>query len=139
MIAAVCRLAITIRRSILLTSKILSELSSVAFCLLGTFVVARDWLQSFTFIGARNDQVRSSSSGVVSICSAIPAGAEEVGIGVGPRGVTVGEGHGDRDRDREHFRDRDRRDRDDTVIIRKDRDHDRDRDRDRRPAVIDRD
>ena len=37
---------------------------------------------------------------VAGICSAIPAGAEEVGIGVGPNGVTVGEGHGDRDRDR---------------------------------------
>jgi hypothetical protein len=70
---------------------------------------------------------------VMGVCSAIPAGAEEVGIGVGPHGVTVGEVHGDRDRDRdrEHYRDRDRRDRDETVIIRKDRD--RDRDRDRRP------
>jgi len=37
---------------------------------------------------------------VVGICSAIPAAAEEVGIGVGPHGVTVGEGRGDRDRDR---------------------------------------
>jgi len=45
---------------------------------------------------------------VVGICSAIPAAAEEVGIGVGPHGVTVGESHGDRDRDRdrEHYRDR---------------------------------
>src|SRR5579863_6556222 len=66
---------------------------------------------------------------VVGIFSAIPAGAEEVGIGIGPRGVTVGESHGDRDRDREQSRYRDRRDRDET-IIRKDRDHDRDRDRD---------
>jgi hypothetical protein len=72
---------------------------------------------------------------VMGICSAIPAGAEEVGIGVGPHGVTVGEVHGDRDRDREHYRDRDRRGRDETVIIKKDRDHDYDRDRnhDRRP------
>jgi hypothetical protein len=78
---------------------------------------------------------------VVGICSAIPAAAEEIGIGIGPRGVTVGEVHGDRDRDRdrEHFRDRDRRDRDETVIIRKGRGHDRDRDYDRRPVVIDRD
>jgi len=72
---------------------------------------------------------------VLSVCSAIPVRAEEVGIGVGPRGVTVGESHGDRDRDREHFRDRDHLGRDETVIIRKDRDHDRDR----RPVVIDRD
>ena len=75
---------------------------------------------------------------VVSVCSAIPARAEEFGIGVGPRGVTVGESRGYRDRDyreREHFRDRDHRGRDETVIIRKDRDHDRDR----RPVVIDRD
>jgi hypothetical protein len=76
---------------------------------------------------------------VVGICSAIPAGAEEVGIGVGRSGVTVGEVHGDRDRDRdrEHYRDRDRH-RGETVIIRKDRDHDRDRDHDHRPIVIDR-
>lgn len=72
---------------------------------------------------------------VVSVCSVLPVRAEEVGIGVGPRGVTVGESHGDRyrDRDREHFRDRDHRGRDETVIIRKDRDHDR------RPVVIDHD
>ena len=72
---------------------------------------------------------------VMGICSAIPAGAEELGVGVGPNGVTVGEVHRDRDRDREHYRDRDRRDRGETVIIRKDRDHDHDRGRDydRRP------
>jgi hypothetical protein len=74
---------------------------------------------------------------VIGICSAIPAGAEDVGVGVGPRGVTVGEVHGDRDRDRDrdHYRDRDRRGRDETVIIKKDREHDYDRDRnhDRRP------
>jgi len=72
---------------------------------------------------------------VIGVCSAIPASAEEVGVGVGPHGVTVGEVHGDRDRDRDHYRDRDRRDRDETVIIKKDRDHDHDRDRDhdRRP------
>ena len=72
---------------------------------------------------------------VIGVCSAIPAGAEEVGVGVGPHGVTVGEVHGDRDRDRDHYRDRDRRDRDETVIIKKhrDHDHDRDRDHDRRP------
>ena len=73
----------------------------------------------------------------VGIFSAIPAGAEEVGIGVGPRGVTVGEVPGDRDRDRDHARDRDRRDHNETVIIRE-RDHDRDRDHDRRPVIIDR-
>jgi hypothetical protein len=75
----------------------------------------------------------------VGIFSAIPAGAEEVGIGVGPRGVTVGEvpGDRDRDRDRDHARDRDRRDHNETVIIRE-RDHDRDRDHDRRPVIIDR-
>ena len=75
----------------------------------------------------------------VSICSAIPAGADEVGVVVGPHGVTVGEGRGDRDRDRDREHVRDHRDRDETVIIRKDRDHDRDRDRDGRPVVIDRD
>src|ERR1035437_9180988 len=52
---------------------------------------------------------------VAGICSAMPAGAEEVGVGVGPVGVTVGSGHDERDRDR-----------DKAVIIKKDRDHDRD-------------
>ena len=75
---------------------------------------------------------------VAGLCSAMPAGAEEVGVGVGPVGVTVGSGDHDRDRDR-----------DKTVIIKKDRDHDRDGDKtviiekdrnhDRRPVVIDRD
>jgi hypothetical protein len=76
---------------------------------------------------------------VAGICSAIPAGAEEVGVGVGPVGVTVGQGHGDRDgdRDRDVIRDRDHRDDNKTVIIKKG-DHDRDVDHDRRPAVIDR-
>jgi hypothetical protein len=81
---------------------------------------------------------------VAGICSAMPAGAEEVGIRVGPGGVTVGSDRGDRSRDRDHrtiiLNDRDRdRDRDHrTVIINKDRDRDGDRDRDRRPIVIDR-
>jgi hypothetical protein len=74
------------------------------------------------------------------IGTALPAGAEEIGVGVGPVGVTVGSGHRDRDvvREREVIRDRDdRRDRD-TVIIRKG-DHDRDIDRDRRKVIIDHD
>jgi len=74
------------------------------------------------------------------ICSAMPAGAEEIGVGVGPNGVTVGtvRGDRDRDRDREVIRERDRRDRDETVVIRRGRDHDRDYDRDRK-VIIDRD
>jgi hypothetical protein len=74
------------------------------------------------------------------IGTALPAVADEVGVGVGPVGVTVGESHGDRDvvREREVVRDRDgRRDRD-TVIIKKG-DHDRDVDHDRRKVVIDHD
>lgn len=70
--------------------------------------------------------------------TALPAGAEEIGVGVGPVGVTVGEGHHDRDvvRDREVVRERDdHRDRD-TVIIRKG-DHDRDVDHDRSRVIID--
>jgi hypothetical protein len=76
---------------------------------------------------------------MAGICSAMPAGAEEVGVGVGPVGVTVGQGHEDRDRDRDHdvIRDRDHRDGDKTVIIKKG-DHDKDVDHDRRPGVIDR-
>ena len=57
---------------------------------------------------------------VAGICSAMPAGAQD--IRVGPGGVTIGPDHRDRDRDN-------------TVIIKKDRDHDVDRDR----AVKDRD
>jgi len=57
--------------------------------------------------------------------SALPAGAEEVGVG--PVGVTVGSDR-DRDRDRDKTviikKDRDDGDRDKTVIIKKD--HDRD-------------
>ena len=74
------------------------------------------------------------------IGTALPAGAEEIGVGVGPVGVTVGSGHRDRDvvREREVIRDRDdHRDRD-TVIIKRG-DHDRDIDRDRRKVIIDRD
>jgi hypothetical protein len=74
------------------------------------------------------------------IGTALPAGAEEIGVGVGPAGVTVGTGHRDRDvvREREVIRDRDdHRDRD-TVIIKRG-DHDRDVDRDRRKVIIDHD
>lgn len=74
------------------------------------------------------------------IVTALPAAADEVGIGVGPGGVTVGEGHRDRDvvREREVVRERgDRRDRD-TVIIKRG-DHDRDVDHDRRKVIIDHD
>src|ERR1700692_2557869 len=64
--------------------------------------------------------------------TALPAVAEEVGVGVGPVGVgvTAGEGHSDHDivREREVIRD-DHRDRG-TVIIHKG-DHDRDVDHDR--------
>lgn len=74
------------------------------------------------------------------IGTALPASADEVGIGVGPVGVTIGEGHRDRDvvREREVVRDRDNhRDRD-TVIIRRG-DHDRDIDHDRRRVIVDHD
>ena len=71
---------------------------------------------------------------VASVCTVSPALADDVGVRVGPGGVTV---HADRDRDR---------DRDKTVIINRDRDRDadrdktviinRDRDRDRRPGLV---
>jgi hypothetical protein len=74
------------------------------------------------------------------IGTALPAVAEEVGVGVGPVGVgvTVGDGHRDREvvRELEVIRD-DHRDRD-TVIIHKG-DHDRDVDHDRRKVIIERD
>jgi hypothetical protein len=41
---------------------------------------------------------------------ATPAFAEDVGVRVGPAGVTVGESH------RDHYRDRDDRDRDVTIV-----------------------
>ena len=53
---------------------------------------------------------------VAGISFAMPAGAEEVGIGVGPAGVTVGTSHGDRYRDRDRDVDHDRK-----VIIDRDR------------------
>jgi len=62
---------------------------------------------------------------VTGICSAMPAAAEEVGVG-----VTVGSGHEERDRDKtviikkDHDRDADKK-----VVIKKDRDHDRDGDK----------
>jgi hypothetical protein len=70
--------------------------------------------------------------------TALPAFAEEVGVG--PVGATVGQGHRDREvvREREVVCDRDdHRDRD-TVIIKKG-DHDRDVDHDRRKVIIDHD
>ena len=71
------------------------------------------------------------------IFSAMPAGAEEVGIGVGRGGLTIGSDHGDRYRAVIINKDRDR-DRDGPVIINRDRDHGGDRDRDRRSIIIDR-
>ena len=70
--------------------------------------------------------------------SAVPASAQDIGVGVGPRGVTVGAAP-ERYREREYVRERDYRNRDrgETVIIRRDR-RDRDDGGDRR-TVIERD
>ena len=74
-----------------------------------------------------------------AISSAIPASAQEIGVGVGPGGVTVGTVRGDRYRDPDRDYYRDRRDRGETVVIKRSRDRDRDYDRyERRPVVIDR-
>ncbi|MBC7576223.1 MAG: hypothetical protein H7312_02525 [Tardiphaga sp.] len=74
-----------------------------------------------------------------AITSAIPAKAQEIGVGVGPGGVTVGAVRGDRYRDPDRDYYRDRRDRGDTVVIKR-RDRDRDYDRgERRSVVIERD
>ncbi|MET0705787.1 MAG: hypothetical protein ABWY64_00665 [Tardiphaga sp.] len=76
-----------------------------------------------------------------SISSAIPASAQDIGVGVGPGGVTVGAVGRDRYRepDREYYRDR--RDRGETVVIKRSRERDRDYyDRgERRSVVIERD
>jgi hypothetical protein len=61
---------------------------------------------------------------VAGICSAMPAAAEEVGVG-----LTVGSGHEERDRDKTVIIKKDNdRDVDKKVVIKKDRDHDRDGD-----------
>ena len=74
-----------------------------------------------------------------AITSAIPAKAQEIGVGVGPGGVTVGAVRGDRYRDPDRDYYRDRRDRGETVVIRR-RDRERDYDRgERRSVVIERD
>ena len=79
---------------------------------------------------------------VAGICSAMPAGAEEIGIGVGPSSndrIWPRDWYRDRDRAVIINKDRDRDgDRDRTVIINRDRDHRGDRDRDGRAVVIDR-
>ena len=78
-----------------------------------------------------------AAAAIVLIGTAVPVLAEEIGVGVGPVGVTVGEGHRDREvvREREVIRDGDGRrghDRDrDTVIIKK---GDRARDVDTAPS-----
>jgi hypothetical protein len=79
---------------------------------------------------------------VAGISSAVPASAQDIGVGVGPGGVTVGAVGRDRyrdDYDRGEYR---RRDRNETVIIKRsrdrDRDYDRDYDRGERRTVIER-
>ena len=72
-----------------------------------------------------------------SICAAMPASAEDVGVGVraGPvgAGVTVGEDHRDRDRERTTvIKEREREPRETTVIKERDREPDR-------KVIIDRD
>ncbi len=76
-----------------------------------------------------------------AIGSSIPASAQNIGVGVGPDGVTVGAVRGDRYRDPDRDYYRDRRDRDETVVIKRSRDRDRDYyDRgERRSVVIERD
>ena len=73
--------------------------------------------------------------GAASICAAVPASAEDVGIGVkaGPvgAGVTVGEDHRDRDRDRTTVI-KEREPRETTVIKEREREPDR-------KVIIDRD
>ena len=81
-----------------------------------------------------------AAAAIVFIGTAVPVLAGEIGVGVGPVGVTVGQGHRDRGvvREREVIRDRDgRRDHDrDTVIIKK---GDRDRDVEHRTIIRERD
>ena len=55
---------------------------------------------------------------IAGICAAVPASAEEVGVRVGPAGVTVGESH-DRDRDRTTIIKKEEEPRGRTTIIKK--------------------
>ncbi len=77
------------------------------------------------------------SFAAAGICLAMPASAQQVGVGIGPNGVTVGASP-DRVREREVIRERQYRDRDETVVIKKNR-GDRDYDRDRKTVIIERD
>jgi len=112
----------------------------------GTIQASANWLsdssQTQTQEQAMIRRFAVIAVAVAGICGAMPASAEEFGVGVGPGGVTVGTVRGDRDRDRDRdrevIRERDHRDRD-TVVIQKGRDHDRDYDRDHRTVIIDRD
>ena len=58
---------------------------------------------------------------VATACCAMPAVAEEIGVGVGPVGVTVGSGPDRVVREREIVREREPR-REEKVIIKKERD-----------------
>jgi len=69
----------------------------------------------------------------LSICAAMPASAEDVGVGPVGAGVTVGSDHRDRDRDRTTvIKDREREPRETTVIKEREREPDR-------KVIIDRD
>ena len=60
---------------------------------------------------------------VATACCAMPAVAEQIGVGVGPVGVTVGSGPDRVVREREVIREREPR-REEKVIIKKERDPD---------------
>ena len=98
------------------------------------------WAESEEQEKIKKARLLVAAAATVLIGTAVPVLAGEVGVGVGPVGVTVGEGHRDRDvvREREVIRDRDgRRDHDrDTVIIEK---GDRDRDVEHRTIIKERD
>jgi hypothetical protein len=65
-----------------------------------------------------------AAAGIGTALPVTTASAQEIGVGVGPGGVTVGAVGRDRYRDRDYDRDyyRDRRDRNETVIIKRNRD-----------------
>jgi hypothetical protein len=106
-----------------------------AFCWIGivragTIASREHWFS----IGSKQEDTMTRRfalviASVAGICVAAPACAEEVGVGVGPVGVTVGAGHDDHDRDvdkkviikKDHDEDGVREKK---VIIKKDHDHD---------------
>jgi hypothetical protein len=86
----------------------------------------------FTPLGAVHE-VPIAIVAAASICAAVPASADDVGVGPVGAGVTVGSDHRDRDRERTTvIKEREREPRETTIIKEREREPDR-------KVIIDRD